>query len=272
MRYGRIIAVVISAICIFLLISSYLTYKSRIDNVKADTKTIHYTQDELGEKEGVVSPKNEKSVSLSRKTVEESIKNADEQVQNLLLNRLDAGEKVQLLIVGSDAMEEGAPGYATLLTNALTDTYGDFIETTVAPFDGTSKQFIDENMEEINWEKGFDLVLLEPFTLNNNGIVKIEEEQQHIKAINGKALEEVSDAVLVLQPSYPIYNANFYLVQIDALKNFSSTNGYPYINHWSAWPDTTDPALNSLLTEDKSPNSEGAKVWASSLITYFTGR
>jgi len=271
-KYGRIIAIVISGICILLLISSYSSWKSRLDNVKTSSEIIHYTQIEPVGKGDIISREKDESVSLSRKTVEESIKNADEKVQNLLLNRIDAEEKVQLLIVGSNAMEDSSPGYATLLTNAITNTYGDFIETTVVPFDGTSKQFIDENMADIDWGKGYDLVLLEPFTLNNNGIVKIEEEQKHIKTINEKALEEVSDAVLVLQPSYPIFNANYYLVQIHALENFSSTYAYPYINHWSAWPDTTDSALNSLLTEDKSPNSEGASVWASSLITYFTGQ
>ncbi|MDI2587677.1 SGNH/GDSL hydrolase family protein [Psychrobacillus sp. NEAU-3TGS] len=272
MKYGRMIAIVISAICIILLISSYLTWKSRLEHVKAGTKTIHSTQIELTEKEDVILPKKEESVALSRTIVENSIKNADKKVQNLLLNRLDAGAKVQLLIVGSSSMEEGAPGYASLLNNALTDTYGDFVETTVLPFDGTSKQFIEGNMADLDWEKGYDLILLEPFTLNNNGKVKIEDEQKHIIAIKDKALEEVSDAVIVLQPSYPIYNANFYLVQIRSLKNFSATNAYPYINHWSAWPDTTDSRLKSLLTEDQRPNSEGAKVWASPLITYFTGK
>ncbi|GGA20578.1 SGNH/GDSL hydrolase family protein [Psychrobacillus lasiicapitis] len=271
MKYGRMIAIVISAICIILLISSYLTWKSRIDYVKGDIKTIHSTQTELTEKKDVILPKKEESIVLSRTFVEDSIKNADEKVQELLLNRLDAGVKVQLLIVGSSSMEEGAPGYATILTNALTDTYGDFVETTVLPFNGTSKQFI-EGMAEIAWEKGFDLVLMEPFTLNNNGVVVIEDEHRHIQAFEQKVLEEVPDAVVILQPSHPIFQANFYLVQIDSLEKFATRRGYPYINHWSAWPATNDPALKDLLTEDNSPNSEGAKAWALSLIHYFTGK
>ncbi|MFJ5768853.1 SGNH/GDSL hydrolase family protein [Psychrobacillus sp. NPDC093180] len=272
MKYGRIMALVISVTCIAVLISSYASWKSRINNVKTDKEIIHYTQTGPVGKEDIVAPKKKEAIQLSRTTVEEALINADEQIQNLVLNRLDAEEKVQLLIVGSNAMESGAPGYATLLANALKDTYDNFIETTIAPFDGTSKQFIDKNMAEIDWEKEYDLILLEPFTLNNNGIVKIEDEQKHIKAFKEKAIEEVSDAVIVLQPSYPIYHANFYLVQIRALENFSATNAYPYINHWNAWPDTTDSSLKSLLTEDQSPNSEGAKVWASPLINYFTGK
>lgn len=272
MKYKRIIAVVISVICIILLIFSFLTWKSKIDNVKVGAKTIHTTQTELVETKEIVSPTKDKSNPLSRTTVEDALKNADEKVQNIVLNRLDEGEKVQLLIVGSNAMEDGAPGYATLLTTALTDTYGDFIETDAFPFDGTSKQFIEESMLDIDWTIGYDLVLLEPFTLHNNGKVIIEDEHRHIQAFKQKVLEEVPDAIVILQPSHPIFQANFYLIQIDSLEKFAARRGYPYINYWTAWPTTTDPALNDLLTEDNSPNSDGAKAWASSLITYFTGK
>ncbi|TQR12706.1 SGNH/GDSL hydrolase family protein [Psychrobacillus soli] len=272
MNYKRIIAIVISVICIILLIFSFLTWKSKIDNVKAGAKIIDSTQNELVETKDIVSPTKDRSDSLSRTTVEGALKNADENVQNLVLNRFYSKQKVQLLIVGSNSMEDGAPGYATLLTNALTDTYGDFIETDALPFDGTSKQFIEEKMLDIDWTIGYDLVLLEPFTLHNNGKVIIEDEHRHIQAFEQKVLEEVPDAIVILQPSHPFFQANFYLIQIDSLEKFAARRGYPYINHWTAWPATTDPALDNFLTEDNSPNSEGAKAWASSLITYFTGK
>ena len=274
MRYGRVILPIVFLGCIVVLITSYSIWKSKIEMTKGDTTSSqteqHIIIEEEPDKTEIETPK--VAPTISRETIELAIVNADETVQELVLNRFDAGEQIQMLIVGSTAMEDGSPGYAKLLTDELANTYGSFLETSVASFDGTSKNFIEEKMDEIDWTKTYDLVLYEPFTLNNNGKVKIEDEHKHIQVLEEKMLAEVSDAVLVLQPSYPIYEAAFYLVQIEALEKYAQRKAYPFINHWSSWPSTSDEYLTTFLTEDNSPNEEGAKLWASSLITYFTAK
>ena len=274
MRYGRVIVPIVFLGCIVLLITSYSIWKSKIEMTKGDTTTSQTEQrsiiEEEPEKTELETPL--AASTISRETIEQAIVNADEPVQELVLNRFDAGEQVQMLVVGSTAMDDGSPGYAKLLTDELANTYGSFLETNIASFDGTSKDFIEEKMDGIDWTKTYDLVLYEPFTLNNNGKVKIEDEHKHIQVLEEKMLVEVSDAVLVLQPPYPIYEAAFYLVQIEALEKYAKTKAYPFINHWSSWPSTSDENLTTFLTEDNSPNEEGAKLWASSLITYFTAK
>lgn len=274
MRYGRVIVPIVFLGCIVVLITSYSIWKSKIEMTKGDTTSSQTEQrtiiEEEPEKTELETPN--AAPNINRETIEQAIANADEPVQELVLNRFDAGEQVQMLIVGSTAMDDGSPGYAKLLTDELANTYGSFLETNIASFDGTSKDFIEEKMDGIDWTKTYDLVLYEPFTLNNNGKVKIEDEHKHIQVLEEKMLVEVSDAVLVLQPSYPIYEAAFYLVQIDALEKYAKGKAYPFINHWSSWPSTSDVKLTTFLTEDNSPNEEGAKLWASSLITYFTAK
>jgi len=269
MKYGRVIVPIVFLGCIVVLITSYSIWKSKIEMAKGETNNSQTEVTTIIEEE---NEQTEEIPTLSREMIEKSVVNMDETVQELVLNRFDAGEQVQMLIVGSTAMDDGSPGYAELLAEALANTYGDFFETSVASFDGTSKDFIDKNVDKIEWTKMYDLVLYEPFTLSNNGKVKVEDEHKHIQALEEIVQTEVSDAVLILHPSYPIYEASFYLFQIEALEKYATKKTYPYINHWSSWPSTSDEKLTTLLTEDNSPNSEGAKVWASSLITYFTAK
>lgn len=272
MRYGRVIVPIVFLGCIVVLITSYSIWKSKIEMTKGETNNIRTEQTTSIEEteQSVVEDNPKVAPTISRETIENAIVNADENVQKVVLNRFDAGNQVQLLIVGSTAMDEGSPGYAELLADALANTYGDFFETSVASFDGTSQDFIEKNVDEIDWTSMYDVVLYEPFTLHNNGKVKIEDEHKHIRTLEQIMHTEVSDAVLVLHPSYPIFEASFYLFQIEALETFANKNAYPYINHWSSWPSTSDEKLITLLTEDNSPNSEGARLWASALTSYFT--
>lgn len=270
MKYGRVIVPIVMLACIVILISSYLIWKSKIEMAKGETTNIPTEQPTIEEEE--IEKTGDQVPTLSRRTIEKALLNADETVQELVLDRFDAGEQVQMLIVGSTAMDDGSPGYADLLTDALTNTYGSLFETTIASFDGTSKDFIEENVDEIDWTTMYDLVLYEPFTLRNNGKVKIEEEHKHIQALEERMLTEVSDALLILHPSYPIFEASFYLLQIEALEKYASLNAIPYIDHWQNWPDTNSEDINQLLNEDNAPNNEGAQVWADALVTYFAAR
>ncbi|WP_422123956.1 SGNH/GDSL hydrolase family protein [Planococcus sp. X10-3] len=192
----------------------------------------------------------------------------DPQVQELLSNRKEQGEKVQLLVLGSEAMEAGQPGYSELFTEAIDTAYGGFIETEVMNFEGTSEEFL---MTAPQLSAGYDVVLLEPFTLKNNGRIEIETEHLHIQNVFGEILTATGDAVLVLHPPQPIYGAQFYLTQVTALEEFAATQNYAYINHWEQWPSTEDLTLQTYLTEESNPNNLGAETWANALIAYFTG-
>ncbi|MFD1031882.1 SGNH/GDSL hydrolase family protein [Metaplanococcus flavidus] len=192
----------------------------------------------------------------------------DPKVQELFFNRKEQGERVQLLVVGSEAMEAGNPGYSELFTEAIDMAYGGFVETEVMSFEGTSEEFI---MTGLQLSDGYDVVLMEPFTLKNNGRVEIETEHLHIQNVFGEILTATNDAVLVLHPPQPIYGAQFYRTQVTALEEFAAVQNYVYINHWEQWPSTEDLTLKTYLTEESNPNNMGAETWANALIAYFTG-
>ena len=256
-KIGAILAVIV---CISILLFSYTNWKDKIESAgsqPAETSAPAEVEEETKE------PVDEEVASID---IDSLTSEMDEQIREVFLDRKDSAKKLQLLIVGSEAMDEGSPGYAKALTESLEEAYGDFIETDMVSFDGTSEDFLDE---ETDLSAGYDVVLMEPFTLNDNGIVEIEAEHEHIMEFFGQVQTEESDAVLVLHPPQPIYGAQFYKSQVGALQEFALRNDFAYIDHWAEWPDTEDEAVKDYLDDDSNPNNDGATLWADALTAYF---
>ena len=259
--------------CIILLVGSYMQWKGNIKSVGGQSP-IPISSNPAGENDESKGKDDKVDESVNPEQDIERLlaltANADELVKEVFKSRLESGEQIDFLITGSTAMDDGNPGYAERLQAALKESYGDSINVAIAKIDGTSEEFIDEQMEEeIDWSKGYDIVLFEPFTLNNNGIVTIEDEHAHINLFRKLLKEQVEDAVVVLQPPYPIYDATYYPTQVEALQAFANSEGIPYVNHWDAWPDADSVELLDYLEDKKVPNSDGAEVWANALIDYF---
>jgi hypothetical protein len=57
------------------------------------------------------------------------------------------------------------------------------------------------------------------------------------------------------------------------MKNFATTKGYTYINHWTAWPDyTTDALLPYFAMDKRTLNEKGNTLWAEYIVNYFVGK
>ncbi|AQQ54219.1 SGNH/GDSL hydrolase family protein [Planococcus lenghuensis] len=251
--------------CLTVLTVSYITYKNKIDLTDA-LPVPEVTETAVKETEETL-PDGE--VASAGSEWDSLTANMDESVQQLFTARQEAGESIQFLITGSNTMLDGEPGYAARLKDALEEAYGDLLEVKVISFGGTSQTFSDQF---VDLSSGYDVVLLEPFTLKNNGVVAIEDERAAIQKFFGQVQEVTPDAELILHPPQPLFGANYYLTQVDALKEFASLHEYGYINHWDAWPATDDEALKEFLTDSASPNNEGARVWATELIDYFVAQ
>lgn len=256
----KFIAILFVISCLAVLIFSYSAWKDKIQ--AAGVQNLEASVIEEQE----ITTESDTSESFPSLDVSVLPKDMNTEVRSLFLNRSEARDIVQVLLVGSQAMDSGSPGYAELFTKSMEDAYAGFVEVDSLASDGTSAAFIEE---KIDLSAGYDLVILEPFTLNNNGLVEIEREHAHIKEFAGRITSEVEDAVLLLQPPQPIYGAQFYLTQVKSLEKFALRQNYGYINHWTAWPDTNDIALKTYLTDNGSPAQQGAEAWATELGTYF---
>ncbi len=247
-------------ICIGILVFSYLSWQDKLQNAsgtnaeassdKSATKNV--TENEQAEEKSVENV-NEKLFS-----------NMDESVQELFEQKNSDGEALQLLIAGSEALESGDPGYAERLKTSLEEAYGDSIEVSIEAVTGTS-----DALQYVDLTAGYDLALLEPLTLMNNDRLSIEEEREDVNEFTERLEQENADALVVLHAPQPIFGAGYYRAQVQALEEFANLYGYPYIEHWDAWPDTDDLALKEHLTTDAVPNSKGAETWATELSNYF---
>lgn len=263
-KLGGLVAVFM---CLGILVYSYLSWQDKLQGAGTPDRTASAETEstksitESSKSESSNTDSQEKNGEIVNKEI---LANMDEQVQELFLQKSSKGEALQLLITGSEALESGDPGYAERLKSSLQEAYGESIEVTIEAVDGTS-----DALQSVDLSAGYDLALLEPLTLMNNDRISIEDERQDVLAFSDRLEQENSDALVILHAPQPIYGAGYYLAQVQALGEFANIYGYPYIEHWDAWPDTDDTALKEHLTEDAVPNDKGAETWATELSNYF---
>ncbi|MFP3323530.1 SGNH/GDSL hydrolase family protein [Planococcus sp. SIMBA_160] len=247
-------------ICIGILVFSYLSWQDKLDNASG-TNAEASTNKSATKSDTENEQAEEKSVENVNT---ELFANMDESVQELFEQKNSDGEALQLLIAGSEALESGDPGYAERLKTSLEEAYGDSVEVSIEAVTGTS-----DALQYVDLTAGYDLALLEPLTLMNNDRLSIEEEREDVNEFTERLEQKNADALVVLHAPQPIFGAGYYRAQVQALEEFANLYGYPYIEHWDAWPDTDDLTLKEHLTTDAVPNSKGAETWATELSNYF---
>lgn len=270
MKKGPATVLVLVA-CVLVLAVSYLSWNAKVEEAAAEPANRPIKQEQPAKKTGdqAADPENEKPAEKvaapSGEELSSLTANLPESTVEMLMSRLDAGEPVQLLAVGSSSFE--AP--ANQLADALDDAYGDWIETDVQTFGGTSDTFLSKEVGEIDWGKGYDLVIYEPFTLYNNGLVTIEDEQEDALELRGRVVEEVKDATFFITPPQPIHQPNYYMTQINALREFVEAKDIPFIDHWNQWPGVDSEEILDYVDDEYEPTDKGVEAWAKSLKEYF---
>jgi hypothetical protein len=187
--------------------------------------------------------------------------------EQLKLN-LEAETPFKILFVGSTLME-----WEKTVTQSLTESFGsDKLQTAIHTYDLTSDSIIAENKQlELAAEKA-QLIVIEPFLLNDNGHMKIEASLANLTKMMEDIKAENPDTTFILQPSYPFYLPNYYSVQVEALKEYASANNVTYLNHWDVWPATDNPEIQNYLNGDAGPNEMGYQVWSQFLVDYFVNK
>lgn len=270
----RIATLLFIIICGIVLLLSYMNWKDKLSHTGNGTvpeglSEIASADDEPSDIDVEVTVASDES-PLTVETISQLTANMPESVAQLVTSRFESEQPIRLLIAGSQAIAQGGEGGAAgLIAAYLDDVYGSFIETDIVSVPGTSKEFIATMEDAVSWNDGYDVMLFEPFTLNNNGKVIIEDEHRHILTVQEKLRSYKDDAELLVMPSQPIYRPNFYGTQIRSLGKFTESRGIPYIDHWDEWPDTTSDSINDYLEDDSAPNDIGATAWATAVQRFF---
>jgi hypothetical protein len=148
------------------------------------------------------------------------------------------------------------------------------IKIDILIYDDTSMEFVENNKKQEVSTKKADLILFEPFLLNDNdGMVIIQDSLTHLSKIM-KDVEKVNpDTTFLLQPSYPLYGATLYPKQVAELKKYAKENNITYLDHWKAWPDLSNPELKDyLLPGQNGPNEKGNEIWENYVLDYFISK
>ncbi|MGY3715227.1 hypothetical protein ACWE42_06855 [Sutcliffiella cohnii] len=207
-------------------------------------------------------------------TVQNALKHANQlpsPLKEKMVEIITNEEKINFAILGSKGLNGAKESWPSLVNATLTQEYGNVIEWNVKELTGFTSSDIVERELHGEHIAAYDVLLLEPFFLEDNfGLIPLPERFANIESIINDYKQWNEELIVMIQPSIPWHNGVNYPREIDALKQYAEEQGYIYLNHWENWPDYTDEVLLQYVSDDRlQPNIEGNNVWAEYLINFF---
>lgn len=255
----RIIVSNVVVLCIASIIVGHFYWKQKIS--KPTAASVESSAENIKEDN-----------SKQNDTREDYAKNLPEDVQKKIKTALKEEKQLNFVIWGSESVPSDQNGWPEKLKKELLSAYGDelFNISIVSDAEETTHSVLNKKLYKKIADKKPDILLFEPFILNDNGVVGIDNTLSNITDILRKIQEANPDVSIMLQPAHPLFGAKFYPKEVDALKQYAEENHFTYLNHWENWPDKEDEQLKQYVTEDRSkPSEKGNQVWGEYLINYF---
>ncbi|WP_462410333.1 SGNH/GDSL hydrolase family protein [Neobacillus sp. Marseille-QA0830] len=184
---------------------------------------------------------------------------------------LEKKRPYKILFVGNDAFGTETTGAYPAVKQKLVDTFGEgTVQVSIRTYKTTSTQVLSSGKQNEVAADAADMIILEPFILRNNGFLKIDKTIQDMTKMIEAIHTKNPKAVVMLQPSHPLYQAKNYPKEVAELKKYAEENQIPYLDHWASWPDPNTVAIKEYLTADQSaPSDKGYQVWSDYLIKYL---
>lgn len=219
--------------------------------------------------------KSEKNTVESTYKIEDLTTSLPADVATFIAEAAKSGETVELVIMGSQANTMGDRAWPTIFQEEMKLAYDNLFNITVYGDEDviTTIDVVNGNLHIERLDVTPDIIILEPWILNNNGDVLIEHTMEHIKWIV-EDLEAVNeDAFIFLQPANPLFNAIKYPLEVDELKAWSNQEGHHFIDHWNNWPDyMTEEIKGYILENGYAPIELGHQVWAEYVGNLFIAK
>lgn len=227
--------------------------------------------------ETVLKSKSTKGKESDQKAVsfnEAYASNLPEAVQEKLKSAAQEKRAVNLVLVGDESSAEKGT-WTEAFTKSLHEAYGEGVwNVVVKSYAGESTEafMVNGRAKEIAGAKPDVILFQAPFVTDNtqtgNGN-SVTGTQAFVEAMAASA----KDAVIMIQPSNPVYNAKNYPKAIASLEGFAQQGGYTYVNHWSAWPDPASKEILPYLQEEFGfPTEKGYELWAQYVTDYFVAK
>jgi|SRR5690606_30821188 len=256
----NVITIFIVALCTLTIVLGKIHWNYKIKAVS----------DNNGEQPKTEQAQNQKS-ELNK--IETLAKHLPEPLQNKIKAAKTEKTPLTILALGSDATAEGNGTWTSILQKKLDKAYGPGVFDIVVENygDELSINIAQQETYKSAFEHNPDIVLFEPFLINDNGKVAIENTLESIDMIINKFQENNENITIMLQPPHPLHKAVYYPNQVKALEEYAEKNNYIYLNHWDNWPDYNSDEFLDYIDSDAMPNTRGHQLWADYLAKYFTG-
>lgn len=260
-----------------ILIGDYI-YQAKLSEIASTAMDEHQLSDEKGllneeETEEKIKEAEEKKTESE---ISDITANLPEELSSLIQTTYENAGEIEVIAFGSkslvDSQNEGLTPWPLLLEQELNERYGMelFSVETYSFGDETSLQVIENGTHIEVAERQADIVIVEPFIWNNNGEVDIIHSFQSLTIFSEAFRDAKEDVMLFVQPPQPIFGTYYYGLQVEELKEFSSNEGFYYVDHWVDWPSAEDEELLMYTNNDHHmPTQEGHQLWAESISKFF---
>ncbi|WP_148296505.1 SGNH/GDSL hydrolase family protein [Halalkalibacter hemicellulosilyticus] len=189
------------------------------------------------------------------------------------INQYGADGTLNIAVLGSTSitLDNAEDSWPNLLAASLQSSAED-VQLTMNIVDvdrlNTFEVAESDHIDEVNNLQP-DVLLIEPFLLNDNGLLMKEDSIEMLGRILSSFEVGLEETEIILMPGNPLYGAEYYLQQNEALEQFAEQEGYLFVDHWFAWPATDDPDLQNYI-DSARPNEQGHQLWAEALYELLT--
>ncbi|MBN8210724.1 SGNH/GDSL hydrolase family protein [Bacillus sp. NTK071] len=251
--------------CIALVVAGKFHWDEKIEQSVHPVSAEEESSSELeNESEKVIEQ------PISNDELKELVANFPEQLQEKMMA---SNDPISVVMVGSESIGTKDSGLQTIVEEGLASSYwkGAFTVEQLTFKKETTETIVEEKLYKDVIEKNPDVVFLEAFTLNDNGNVTIDEGHQNLSAIISKLNKGIPGVSVILMPSNPISDPQYYSYQISALAKYAEAKDYVYLDHWKEWPPVDGEKIDDYLL-DARPNDKGFEVWGDVIVDYMSGK
>ncbi|NLP52726.1 SGNH/GDSL hydrolase family protein [Bacillus sp. RO1] len=219
--------------------------------------------------------KSEKEAELEEnKMTVDDFSNLPSESAEFIIEKFNKDEEIELVIIGSEYTIAGEQSWSTMFKEKMEHTYERLFNITIIDIPGgaTTEEVISNDLINKNLTVTPDFVILEPFLLESNGIIDIEQSLNHISTMIDDIKLLNTDVFIFLQPAQPLHKAIYYPTEVEKLKNVAKEQELFYIDHWNNnWPDYhSDEFLEYIIPDTILPNEKGHLIWANYILRLFS--
>ncbi|WP_096156567.1 SGNH/GDSL hydrolase family protein [Bacillus sp. FJAT-45066] len=264
----NIFVIIVAFVCLGALVFGQIQWNNKLKSAATATQATINKENTTS----VEPVEKEKPIQTEEITPLDYARKLDSPLRELLVNRIANDKKVELVIIGSKGLSSiEYTVWHEIVEKELDEVYGNTFTVSVVELEGKrSNEVLHENLHINTITNTPDIILLEPFTINDNGFIAVPRRLSNLETMI-QDFQQLNENVLVLlQPSIPIHNARFYPGEEETLREYALEQGYIYLNHWENWPEYTDEEVLNYLNSDRSnPNQIGHDAWAQYIMDYF---